>query len=221
MTENLLPIDAFRREMNVEFAVHFTRSLPRLYRETYLEVEDFPKSYQRYLRPHILRARVELALLTTAKAHNLQASTSRNSSKDAHALVMDGRYVITVSRSKSPNAPPRPARFRTTYAAYCDLGQLPLPGSYFSHDRRKVIPISDRAHPRYVLITHGSKDNDWRELGFVYANIVVPSGRSFRFLGSGIDLLARFGYQDAADIEQVPEPQVGLQSVDKRAGIEQ
>ena len=53
--------------------------------------------------------------------------------------MMDGRYVITVSRAKDPNSPPRAAKFRSTYAAYCDLGQLYLPGDDFSDDDAKQL----------------------------------------------------------------------------------
>ena len=223
MGDHIQRIKDFEREMNADFIADFTRRFESLYRTTYNECQDYMKPYQRYMRPHILRANVEMALLSVARRHNLQAYTSCNSSRDAHALVMDGRYVITVSRAKDPKSPPRPAKFRSTYAAYCDLGQLRLPGPDFSEGQQKVIAISDRSHPVYILITHGPKQDDWREVGFAYANIVVPFGRGFRYYGSGIDLFARFASQDQLAIEDVPEPMVQIRTndlMDKYAGMD-
>ena len=214
MVGHLQPIKSFEREMASEFIADFTRRFEPLYKNTYIECQDYMKPYQRYMRPHILRANVEMALLSTAVRHKLQAFTPCNSSGDAHALVMDGRYVITVSRAKDPNSPPRAAKFRSTYAAYCDLGQLYLPGDDFSDGRRQAIAVSDRCHPIYILVTHGPKKDDWREVGFVCANVVVPSGRGFRFYGAGVDLLARFGPKSQPSVEQVPEPDVQIRRDD-------
>ena len=202
----------FEREVSANFVTDFTRGLSNVYRKTHLETQNFLGPYQRYMRSHILRAYTEEAFLRSAQRHKLMACVPCNSKGDAHGLVIDGRYVITVSRTTSPNTPPRPARFRATYAAYCDLGQLPLPGPYFSIEQQRLIPISDRSHPLYVLITHGPKKNDWREVGFVYANVVVPRGKGFRFFGPGLNLLETFGTKADIATEQVPEPQVDLRS---------
>ena len=202
------PIRAFEREATVGFIADFTRGLANVYRKSHLETQNFRESHRGYMRPHILRAYTEEAFLTTAEHHDLVVSVPRNSKGDAHALVIDGRYVITVSRTKSPNIPPRPAKFRATYAAYCDLGQLRLPGPDFLAEQQKLVRISDRSHPMYVLITHGPKGNDWRKVGFIRANVVVPNGNGFRFFGSGVSLLERFGSEFEIATEQVPEPLV-------------
>ena len=103
MVDNHQQIKVFERETNADFVADFTRGLVRLYRSTYLETEDFPIHYQKYLRPHLLRVRAEVAFLSTAGRHNLESGISFNSSGDAHALVIDGPYVITVSRADGPN----------------------------------------------------------------------------------------------------------------------
>ena len=205
--------ETFVSEMKVPFVSDFTRRLERLYESTYLETEHLPPAYQRYLRAHLLRTLAELALLNSAEKYSVQAAVSLNSSHDAHALVIDGPYVLTVSRAESPTKPPRQARFRSTYAEYCALGQFPLPGPDFS-GTYEVVAVSDEAHPRYVLITHGPKTKHGREVGFIHANMVVPGANGFRFLGSGVDLLSKFGSLSTPSVEEVPEPQVRLKEND-------
>lgn len=202
-------IEEFESNVNLALLAEFTSRLSSLYGSTHSQVEDLPIEYQRYLRPHLLRTHAELALLAESKRHGVNASIALNSSKDGHVLVTDGPYVITLSRSQTPSTPPRLAKFRATYADYCALGQFYLPGAGFSEDR-EVLAVSDQAHPMYVLITHGPRQGNWREVGFVYANRVMPSGNGFRFVGSGIDLLDRFGSADQTSVEIVPEPEVEI-----------
>ena len=214
MVNHLTRTSAFEGDMNVSFIADFTRRLEGLYKSTHRECEDLPKDYQRYLRPHVLRTQAELALLSAASLHKARACVRPNTRKDVHALVLDGPYAITLSRSQSPKAPPRPAKFRAAYALYCAQGQFPLPGTHFSTGQ-EIIEVSDQTHPTYVLITHEPEKNDWSKVGFVYANIVVPSGKGFRLLGSGIDLLARYGSEKESFIEDVPEPNVEVIKFDR------
>ncbi len=200
----------FESVVNTAFIADFTRELEKLYLSTHAAVEDLPQSYQRYLRPHQLRTYAEIALIASARNHGVQAATALNHSKDAHAIVTHGPFLITLSSADSPTTPPRPARFRSTYAEYCDLGQFPLPGRDFTLDN-EVVAVSDQAHPIYILITHGARKDDWRRVGFIYASLVVPSGTGFRLAVPGIDLLSKFGVLSRPLIEEVPEPEVGIQ----------
>ena len=54
MVGHLQPIKSFEREMTSEFIADFTRRFEPLYRNTYIECQDYMKPYQRYMRPHIL-----------------------------------------------------------------------------------------------------------------------------------------------------------------------
>ena len=127
-----------------------------------------------------------------------------------HALVVVDRFVLTLSRILSPRFPPRPARFRSLYSNYASFGQFPLKSADFALDR-EVVVVNDRSQPIYVLIGHGPAES-YGELGFVYANFMAPGGLSY--LGSGIDLFARYATTATPDSEDIQEPDIDLRDDD-------
>ena len=199
-------VEAFENEFGVDFLRDVVHGLEVLYPETFDETAELPSVYQRYLRPHLLRTKAEMAFLTAAQRHELVAAAIENTSGDVHALIVGEPFVLTLSKIAHPRLSPRPARFRTLYSCYASFGQFPLEGDEFTLDH-ETVAINDEAQPIYVLIGHGP-DASYRELGFVYANFVAPGGVGY--LGPGMDLLERYATGTVGSIEEIGEPRVDL-----------
>ncbi len=196
----------FERRFPEPFLRDTVTALEALYPETFTETLDLPFDYQRYLRPHMLRTKAEIAFLTSARRNGLAAEAVFNASRDAHALVASDPFVLTLSKTASPAEPPRPAVFRRLYASYVSLGQLPLDSPDFQRDF-DPIEVRDQSPPIYVVISHGPPLGQYRDLGFIHANFVAPSG--IGYFGPGIDLLDRFGLPARRrQVEEIEEPLV-------------
>lgn len=197
----------FDQHVNKEFLKNFVRSLEGLYPQTYDETEQLPRPYQRYLRPHNLRTKGEISFLTIAHGCGLAAGTGQNTSKDAHAVVVSLPFIITLSRTPAPTYPPRFARFRSTYATYGELGQYPLEAPELGLTQ-PVLAVPTESPTFYVVISHGPDPDNWRQIGFIYANFLTSYGN---ILGKGIDLLAEYGSafgRKSVEGETIPEPQL-------------
>lgn len=205
-------INLFVVDVPEVFLRDIQRVLAELYPITYDETSELPREYQRYLRPHLLRTKVEIAILTLAKRHGLASDTRKNRSQDAHALVLTDRFAMTLSRTSGPDDPPRWAKFRVDYSR---LAQYWLPGPEFAQEQPPVV-VRENDPRLFVVISHGPDIQNWRELGFVHANFCSANGTSYS--GKGIDLIARI----AADlpehpVEEVREPEFRPQVDDETA----
>lgn len=198
---SLQRINLFLTDVPEAFLREIIKALEELYPSTYDETEELPRGYQRYLRPHLLRTKAEIAFLTSARKHGLVADARENVSHDTHALVVTDDHAITLSRTYAPDDVPRWARFRVDYSG---LSQYSFQFPEFGEPRQPV-PFVDDSPRQYVLIVHGP-DRRWRELGFVQANFVAPGGLAY--FGKGLDLLTQFGAEARPrDIEAVREPE--------------
>ncbi|HEY7063593.1 MAG TPA: hypothetical protein VII06_19090 [Chloroflexota bacterium] len=213
MLSHLERINLFLDDVPDDFLRETVRALDQLYPSTYDETAELPAQYQRYLRPHLLRTKAEIGVLTLARRCQLACDSRRNRSKDAHALILTDHVVLTVSRTDGPAVPPRRAAFRVNYAKLANHW-LPLPE--FAHEQAPVEVRED--DPRiYVVIAHGPTIGKWRDLGFAYANFLAEDGVSYT--GQGIDLLRRYAAASPeADVEQVQEPEFPPQVDDEHAG---
>lgn len=208
MLSHLERINLFLEDVPEDFLRDVVKALNTLHASTYDETSQFPIEYQRYVRPHLLRAQAEMAFLTAARRYELASDLRKNRSEDAHALAMTDRFTMTLSRTTAPNDAPRWARFRADYSR---IANYRLPGPDFA-DEQPPIAIREDDPRLFVVITHGWKaGREWRDLGFVYANFLGLDGVSYT--GPGINLIARLT-SSALDrtVEEVREPDFDLKA---------
>ncbi|MBI5948517.1 MAG: hypothetical protein HY875_10285 [Chloroflexi bacterium] len=187
-----------------DFLADVVKALVELYPETYDAAREFPLAYARYLRPHFLRTKAELSFLALAQKHAVPASTSFNSSLDAHALVAEPPFVGTLSRLPYRRAVPRRATFRRMYASYHSMAQYPLAGL---GDGAVPLQIDEGPVPEYVIFGHGSASPHARDIAFVVVNFVGATGR---YVGRPIDLLSQFGGSAAPVAEETVRDVLGI-----------
>ena len=201
--DQLERVNLFYSQLPYDFLKSFVQGLEQLYTRSYDATEDYPFEYQRYLRPHILRADAEVALLTTARVNELKAESQKNTSNDAHAVVLTQDLICTLSHTDGPFTPPRKAAFRISYSQFA---QARFQGHGFG---RASLPVeAPKEDSRlYIIIAHGPNPLSWRDLGFITANFVSEDG--VQYVGKGVNLLAEFGsaWRRRAD-EEITRPEI-------------
>lgn len=199
----------FEREFSAPFLKSVVSALEKLYPETFEETGDLPKSFQRYLQPHLLRAKAEVALMKAAGQHQLVSTVAYNRSGDGHTLIVADPFVVTLSRADGPRVPPRRANFRRDYSSYASLGQFPLP--FVEADgESEPIPVRDQTHPIYVVVAHGPLEGTSQQVGFIVANFLALDGE--HYIGLGWNLLSMYGTMRETTEEVVAEPSVKMRT---------
>lgn len=169
--------------------------------------DEFDEPERHDLFPHHRRAIIERELRGVAKRHGLTGSPQKNRRKtSSFTQLVSGRVILTASAVREPDEIVRYADFRLTFARNSQLCLFGEP--------EPVLPNA----PLYALVLHGpgAVETDEEGNSFIssakpgFVKVVFPapvagSKAKIEYVGSGVDLLARFPDVVAGDTVVKPE----------------